>query len=683
MSGYDGRGTKFPLTICRGADMAFALTVTDTNGTAVNMSAATIAGEIYTTAGTLVDTMTAVVSGGSSNIITLSFTDTETTAFTLSRYDWTLWITRGSDKRPWLAGRVNVTDGTSGTSSTSGDATLTVDGDLSVAITVSGAGYQTAADHIADTVDAHDASAISILDTGGYYTATTVEAALAELPSLYAPLVSGGMSVQSELSSSQGVGSVTALTIPTYEASGVCTHPSVVLFENGWNGYNYWMAFTPYPGQDSAYENPSIVASLDGVTWEVPAGLTNPIDPYPGALSYNSDTHLVLGRDGYLYCFWRQFLNSATLKERIYFLRSLDGVTWGDKTLIWSTDHTVQRLMSPALIEEVDGSWRMFAIDIIPSPNNVVTTTASTLTGTWAATTTVTGVSVGAGRDPWHIDAHKIGGEYVLLVDDATLGASGTEGDLYRAVSRTGTAFTTDVLPLAAVRRHYRTSFLPATVNGYNGYEVYYGNIDSISRGFVITDGAARRQDDVTLMTAACTPRRPYVFGDSVVRVDSAASPGTSTSGIAWSAFSGTWGVSSNALYVTTDTNGKVRADILVSDVEFGFTVKIPPSSGGSLWVMARAQDTNNYWRLGNETATWKIQSIVAGAVSVDVTTAGRNLVAGDTLRAVVSGTSIKLYVNGFLVLSTTSASFQTQTQFGIQTSKTATRVTDIYAKTP
>ena len=41
--------------------------------------------------------------------------------------------------------------------------------------------------HIADTSDAHDASAVSILDAAGNYTATDVEGALAELPSQYAP----------------------------------------------------------------------------------------------------------------------------------------------------------------------------------------------------------------------------------------------------------------------------------------------------------------------------------------------------------------------------------------------------------------------------------------------------------------------------------------------------------------
>lgn len=41
--------------------------------------------------------------------------------------------------------------------------------------------FVSAADHIADTSDAHDAGAVSIVDTGAYFTATDVEAALQEI----------------------------------------------------------------------------------------------------------------------------------------------------------------------------------------------------------------------------------------------------------------------------------------------------------------------------------------------------------------------------------------------------------------------------------------------------------------------------------------------------------------------
>ena len=67
------------------------------------------------------------------------------------------------------------------------------------------------------------------------------------------------------------------LNIPTYDGSGQGVHPDVYYNANGWNGYRYWMAVTPYPGGNAAYENPSIVVSNDNVNWIVPPGLSNPI----------------------------------------------------------------------------------------------------------------------------------------------------------------------------------------------------------------------------------------------------------------------------------------------------------------------------------------------------------------------------------------------------------------------
>ena len=34
--------------------------------------------------------------------------------------------------------------------------------------------------------------------------------------------------------------------INTFDGSGSLTHPSVLYFENGFNGYKYWMSYTPY-----------------------------------------------------------------------------------------------------------------------------------------------------------------------------------------------------------------------------------------------------------------------------------------------------------------------------------------------------------------------------------------------------------------------------------------------------
>lgn len=38
------------------------------------------------------------------------------------------------------------------------------------------------------------------------------------------------------------------LNIETYLAGkNQPTHPSVVTFKNAWNGYKYWMAYSPFP----------------------------------------------------------------------------------------------------------------------------------------------------------------------------------------------------------------------------------------------------------------------------------------------------------------------------------------------------------------------------------------------------------------------------------------------------
>jgi hypothetical protein len=136
--GYNGEGTRFPLTIVRGADMAFDLTATS-GGLPLDLSGATIEPELYDISDNLVTSLTHVVSGADSNVLTLSFPRASATALSQSRYLWTLWITRGGDRHPWFAGQVTVTNGRKGQGgATSGSYTVTVDGDVTVSVDVNG-----------------------------------------------------------------------------------------------------------------------------------------------------------------------------------------------------------------------------------------------------------------------------------------------------------------------------------------------------------------------------------------------------------------------------------------------------------------------------------------------------------------------------------------------------------------
>jgi hypothetical protein len=75
---------------------------------------------------------------------------------------------------------------------------------------------------------------------------------------------------------------------------GYC-HPDVQYFPNGFNGYKYWMVFTPYFGtvgiaKDARrYENPTIVVSNDGLNWSAPDGVQNPLQKTPSVNESFSD----------------------------------------------------------------------------------------------------------------------------------------------------------------------------------------------------------------------------------------------------------------------------------------------------------------------------------------------------------------------------------------------------------
>lgn len=86
------------------------------------------------------------------------------------------------------------------------DFTVTDGGDGSVTVT---ADEPDAAAHVADSSDAHDASAISIVDTGGYFTGTDVEAALQELGS-----GGGGGGITVEEVDGSPTGAITKLVLP-------------------------------------------------------------------------------------------------------------------------------------------------------------------------------------------------------------------------------------------------------------------------------------------------------------------------------------------------------------------------------------------------------------------------------------------------------------------------------------
>lgn len=158
-----------------------------------------------------------------------------------------------------------------------------------------------------------------------------------------------------------------ALTLPNAYGNKGNYHPSVLSFDDGWNGYKYWMAFTPYEKCNDIWENPHILASNDLKNWQVPKGFKNPLEPVPDDYEhgkvYNSDTELVYNTDtGKLECWWR-FYSKTEKAVKLMRKTTSDGVHWSSKEVMLVAPMGEFDCLSPALLYE-NGKYMMWSIDL-------------------------------------------------------------------------------------------------------------------------------------------------------------------------------------------------------------------------------------------------------------------------------------------------------------------------------
>lgn len=150
------------------------------------------------------------------------------------------------------------------------------------------------------------------------------------------------------------------LNIKTHaEGKDQPTHPKVLYIKDKWNNYKYWMVYTPYPSNNNYLENPCIQASNNGYEWEVPSGLTNPIDSIPEDERGNfySDPHILINSNNEMECWYRKCIYKQGYDdygaEVIYRKKSTDGVTWTEKEEVYrhSSNNTyLNSVLSPSVI---------------------------------------------------------------------------------------------------------------------------------------------------------------------------------------------------------------------------------------------------------------------------------------------------------------------------------------------
>jgi len=174
----------------------------------------------------------------------------------------------------------------------------------------------------------------------------------------------GGRNSSTEASSSRAGSGVAffanaaaPLETPTFDGSGQAVHPGIVQFAHPWHGFKYWLVVTPYPQSDKKVEDPSILASNDGSTWQVPSGLTNPIALPTTAFLADGDLVYDPASDQLWVYYVEQNVSAHT---RVLRKTSADGVHWSAEELVVTVlDY---ELVSPA-VEKISDKFYMWSVN--------------------------------------------------------------------------------------------------------------------------------------------------------------------------------------------------------------------------------------------------------------------------------------------------------------------------------
>ena len=142
-------------------------------------------------------------------------------------------------------------------------------------------------------------------------------------------------------------------------------HPKIIYFNNLWNGFKYWMVFTPYPYGDETKENPVINVSNDLKKWISPKGINNPLDiPLNcNKKQYNSDTHLLFNNEtNQLELFWR-YVNDIDNKVIIYRIKSYNGINWNKKEVFLKSDNRKKLDFVSPVINYYDKIYKIWYVN--------------------------------------------------------------------------------------------------------------------------------------------------------------------------------------------------------------------------------------------------------------------------------------------------------------------------------
>ena len=265
------------------------------------------------------------------------------------------------------------------------------------------------------------------------------------------------------------------LPIETYiDGKNQATHPSIIDFDSTWNGYRYWLAYTPYPFGAGGEENPSISVSNDLKNWHTPNGLYNPIANNEEVnCDELKDSHLVYRSDINQLEMWYMGRLNSTIKSGgdLLLLRkhSTDGINWSNYEIMAIMNGT----LSPSIIYE-DGKYKLWSI--APSKNGDETNGqllyAESINGfDWSDYQSCL-FNDSEDLSVWHGAVSKSDeGYHFVWIED-----SGDSDLIKYAFSKDGTNFSS---PQIVVKKAagWNAFYRPYILKNESGYSLFYGVI--------------------------------------------------------------------------------------------------------------------------------------------------------------------------------------------------------------
>lgn len=251
---------------------------------------------------------------------------------------------------------------------------------------------------------------------------------------------------------------------------GEQVHPDVLYVPGGFCGWEYWMAYTPYPRGDDRVENPMIRVSQDGLQWERHPTIPEPVVPPPVDKNrHHADPELVYHK-GVLYIVYMT-TERCTGETWFSVLSTGDVKTWNEPKQFlhnfWGC--------CPTLVVEQD-IWQMWFVELNThvrgATAGIYYCVGQNLFNLAERRTCALEIP---NHTPWHIDVQRTDAGYEALVAAFPKGMDNSRTRLFHMVSEDGISFR----PMANIRllrpsilgwdnrAIYRSCFLKDTKGSY------------------------------------------------------------------------------------------------------------------------------------------------------------------------------------------------------------------------